>query len=144
MTGFIVEVGDAVEADMTENSVQKSLDTILFHLSAMSYAMKPGMDELRGYLENLGDALENFQESGLADPDVLDQLDLSDEVLAMELDEITDRKRQLQDDFDSLNDRLMKLLRISDCIDDLRSLWDDWEQLEQDESQLLASEEIDD
>lgn len=144
MTGFLVEVGDAVEADMTENSVQKSLDTILFHLSAMSYSMKPGIAELRGYLESLGDALENFQESGLADPDVLDQLDLSDEVLAMELDEITDRKRQLQDDFDSLNDRLMKLFRISDCIDDLRSLWDDWEQLEQDESQLLASEEIDD
>ncbi|MDF1662695.1 MAG: hypothetical protein P1V97_13040 [Planctomycetota bacterium] len=127
---------------MTETSIQSSLDSVLFQMSALNHALKPSILELRRVLEALGGELESFQEAGLSDPDLLDQLDLNDEVLAMEVEEIQERKRQLQDDFDALSERLAKLLRFSDCIDDLRGLWDDWEQIEQDQDQLLTSEEV--
>lgn len=127
---------------MSQTKIQTSLDKILFQMSALNHALNPKMLELRQVLDELGEELESFQEAGLSDPDLLDQLDLSDDILAMEVEEIQERKRQLQDDFESLNGRLAKLLRFSDCIDDLRGIWDDWEQIEQDQDQLLSSEEV--
>lgn len=127
---------------MTETTIQTNLDKILFQMSALNRALGPNIMELRRSLDQLGEDLEAFQETGLSDSDVLDQLDLNDDVLAMEVEEIQERKRQLQDDYDALNDRLSRLFRFNDCIDDLRGLWDDWEQVEQDQDQLLSSEEV--
>lgn len=131
-----------LEGDMTETTIQTNLDKILFQMSALNRALGPNIMELRRSLDQLGEDLEAFQETGLSDSDVLDQLDLNDDVLAMEVEEIQERKRQLQDDYDALNDRLSRLFRFNDCIDDLRGLWDDWEQVEQDQDQLLSSEEV--